>query len=131
MALSKDSILKHAGSFTSKEVHVPALADENGDDVVLVRGMTIREFELNQARAEDGKATASVISRCVVDETGGRVFSDADVDRIAELQMDIVQPLSQAIAEMSGLGADGDSAKAVKDAEGNSEPTGGDGTSSI
>jgi hypothetical protein len=128
MALSKGSILKHAGSFKAREVHVPAWADESGDDVVLVRGMTVREFELNQGSADDGKASARVIARCVIDESGGRVFdsTDADVNLIAELPLAQVMLLNQAIAQASGLGDD-EPAKAVDaavaDAEGNSDAT--------
>lgn len=129
MALSKQSILKHAGVFTPRVVHVPEWADENGDDVVLVRGMTIREFELNQGRAENGEATASVIARCVLDETGGRLFDDSDVRMIAELPLARIGALSKAITEESGLG-DNDAEQAVKDAEGNSAATPSDGSSS-
>jgi hypothetical protein len=136
MALSKGSILKHAGSFKAREVHVPAWADESGDDVVLVRGMTVREFELNQGSADDGKASARVIARCVIDESGGRVFdsTDADVNLIAELPLAQVMLLNQAIAQASGLGDDADTSqsavdKGIADAEKNSDAT-SDGDSS-
>ena len=127
MALSKDKILKHAGTYKTQTVHVPAWVDEAGDDTVLVRGMTNREFELNMKGSDDGKATARVIARCVVDESGLKVFSDKDVDQIAELQNADLQPLSEAIAELSGLitgkKPDEQIDAAVADAEGNSEPT--------
>lgn len=114
MALSRDSILKHAGSIDTREVHVPKWADENGDDVVIVRGMTIREFELHQARltraGDDenklGKANAQLIARCVVGDDGRRVFSDADVNQIAELGLGDVLRLSSAIQDLSGLNDD-------------------------
>lgn len=106
MALSRDKILSHAGVFTSKKVHVPAWADDTGDDVVFVRGMTIREYEINQARAEEGTATASVMARCIVDENGSRVFTDADVNQLAELPIAQVQEINQAIVDESGLSAD-------------------------
>lgn len=130
MALSREKIISHAGSFKSREVHVPAWADENGDDVVLVRGMTLREFEINQGRADNGMANASVIARCVLDANGDRVFTDGDVSIIAELPMAEAQALSEAIAEESGLGGDKPEAKAIADAEGNSETTPGDSSSS-
>jgi hypothetical protein len=116
MALSKESILKHSGMLTTGEVHVPAWADDTGDDVVLVRGMTIREFELNQARAVDGTSTASLLARCIVDSTGGRVFADDDIPRIAELGFGEINRIADEIAELSGLGED-----AKKAAEGKSE----------
>lgn len=124
MSLSKQSILKHAGSFKTTEVHVPAWADENGDDVVLVRGMTLREFDINMARnGDDGLATASVVARCVVDESGGRVFQDADTNYIAELPIADLQAVTRAIMSASGMGASDnpDVPQAVADAEGNSE----------
>lgn len=128
MALSKQAILKHAGVFKAREVHVPAWADENGDDVVLVRGMTIREFEINQERAGKGEATASVIARCLMDDTGGRLFDDSDVSVIAELPLVAIQDISRAITEESGL-VDGPD-KAIADAEGKSPATSGSDSSS-
>lgn len=112
MALSRGNILKHAGVFTTKEVHVPAWADENGDDAVLVRGMTLSEFEVNQARVAradgegSGHATASLVVRCVVDETGGRLFTDADIETVSQLGFAQVNLIAEAIGDLSGLGAD-------------------------
>lgn len=124
MALSKQSILKHAGVFKTREVHVPAWADESGDDVVLVRGMTIREYEINATSAPEGLATATVIARCVLDESGARVFDPKNVselNQIAELPLAQIRLLDRAITEESGM-ADGPD-KAVADAAGNSVPT--------
>jgi len=101
MALSKDKIVKHAGKHAIREVHVPEWVDEDGDDVVIVRGMSIGEFELNQARAADGKATAMVLARCIVDGDGNRIFSDSDAGVIAKLPMAGIQRLSQAVASLS------------------------------
>lgn len=129
MALSKSKILRHAGSVKTKEIHVKAWADEDGDDVVLVRGMTLREFEINQASSDDGKSSAKLIARCVVDESGLRVFSDADVDLVAELPVAEAAEITNAIFKQSGLIADDNgeksAEKAVSDAEGNSEATPG------
>jgi hypothetical protein len=126
LALSKDSILKHAGTINRKEVHVPAWADETGDDVVLVRGMTIREWELHQAmlarEANDklpkGQANARQIARCVIDENGAPLFNDGDVSLISNLSLGDVLKLQEAISEASGLG---DEAEA--DARGEAETT--------
>ena len=106
MALSRDQILKHAGTPDVGEVHVPKWSD-GGDDLVKVRGITLREWELHQARVarEDGKglANAALISRCVVDDNGGRVFRDGDVDQIAELGVGEMTKLVERILELSGL----------------------------
>jgi hypothetical protein len=125
MALTKGGILKHAASFTPREVHVPALADDSGDDVVLVRGMTLREFELSQSYADDGKGTATVISQCVIDEAGNRVFGKEDIGALAELPIAATKLITKAIMEASGFGSDDDAdvAQAVADAEGKSETT--------
>lgn len=116
MALSRDSILKHAGTFTTKEVHVPAWAGDDGDDTVWVRGMTMREFEINQARSETGEATAALVVRCVLDENGTRIFRDEDVKQVAELGFAEVNRIGDAISEQSGL-----TDKAQEVVEGNSE----------
>jgi hypothetical protein len=118
MALTRDQILKHSGTYTSKEVHVPEWSI-GGDDVVLVRGMTIREFEINQSRVDDGLSTAALIVRCVLDEAGLRVFSDTDTAMVAELPLSSIKRLSEAIADLSGLNDKGEADVAV--AEGNSD----------
>lgn len=112
MALSKESILKHAGTLDRREVHVPAWADESGDDVVLVRGMTIREWEIHQARlaresddkAPKGQANARLLRACVIDETGRPLFSDDDLNPLANLSLGDVLKLQEAITDASGLG---------------------------
>jgi hypothetical protein len=106
MALSADKILGHAGVFSRVEVHVPAWADETGDDVVLVRGMTIREYEIVQAKAPEGMSTASVMAKCIVDESGSPIFTTANVAALAELPTAQVLLINKAITDQSGLGAD-------------------------
>lgn len=119
MALSRDNILKHAGTLPTKTIHVPAWVDEDGDDTVTVRGMTVREFEVNQARLGEGtgEATAALVARCVVDENGGRIFRDEDVKQIAELGFGEVNRIGQAISELSGLTDESKPSEAI---EGNS-----------
>jgi hypothetical protein len=115
MPLSAEDILKHAGVLEKQEVHVPKWAREDGDDVVLVRGMTIREYELNQSRAEDGLATASIVARCAVDSAGSRLFTDAQVNLLAELGVAEIDEVWKVIADLSGI-----TPKAKADAEENS-----------
>jgi hypothetical protein len=118
MALGAEAILKHAGTLRTKVVHVPAWVDADGDDAVIVRGMTVREFELNQAKLgdEDGHATAGLVARCVLSENGQRVFTDAQVPQIAELGFAEVNRIGQAISELSGL-----TEEAQEEIAGNSE----------
>lgn len=105
MTLSREKILKHAGVFKTRVVHVPGWADESGEDSVLVRGMTVREFEVNQASSgkDEGHATAALIARCVVDENGGRVFEDKDIPQIAELGLAQIGEIAKAITDESGI----------------------------
>lgn len=111
MALNADAILKHAGNYKVIEVHVPAWADESGDDVVRVRGMTMAELEINQAaqaaKGGEGQASASLVARCVVSESGARVFSDSQVGAISQLQVVEVEPILDAILTLSGLNNEG------------------------
>lgn len=110
MALSAEKILKHAGNPNTREVHIPEWADESGDDTVIVRGLTIREWEIHQGRlakaaADDkqGYANAQLIARCVVDDQGNRVFTDAHARQIADLGLGAVAKLKDAIDDASGL----------------------------
>ena len=125
---TKQSILRRTGSCPTRIVDVPEWGDDSTDGKILVRGMTIREFEVNQARADDGKATAAVLARCVLqDESGLRMFSDDDISALAELPLAEVTPVSKAIMELSGLGDDPAAPKpaneAVEDAGKGSELT--------
>lgn len=127
MALSRESIVKHSGVQNREEVEVPEWRDENGDCTVIVRGLTQKEWEINQAilareAADDkakpkGEAAARLIVRCVIDENGGRVFTDADINLIANLSFGSVQKLQDGITKASGIGAE-----AEEEVRGESEP---------
>lgn len=103
MALSGAEILSHTADCLKREVHVPAWANAAGDDVVIVRGMTVREYELNQLRVEAGKSSASLIARVAVDASGGRLFKDDQIDAIAELPLAQMMELTNAVTALSGL----------------------------
>lgn len=105
MALGKQAILKHAGRYKTREVHMPEWADGD-DDVVLVRSITLREWELHQsqdARKGAGKLSAGLLARVILDDNGGRVFSDDDADQLAELVVGDANELTDAVLEISGL----------------------------
>lgn len=126
MALDRDRILSFAGVFTPREVHVPAWADESGDDLVFVRSMTLAELNINSARAArnqvsadekpDDKSLAAVIARCVIDQSGRRVFTDADTPAIGQLPAPQAMKLYEAITEESG-----ETEESEKAIEGNSD----------
>jgi len=125
LALSRDKILKHAGMLGKAQVHVPKWADETGDDVVVVRGVTIREWEIHQSMqvraSEDeskmGFANARLVARCVVDDTGRRVFSDDDVKQIAELGVGEVDKITDEILRVSGLAGEAAESEALGESE--------------
>ena len=84
MRLSRDDILKAADN-EPEEVDVPEWGGS-----VLVRGMTGRErdaFEVSLMQPGRGgrkvldpaNVRAKLVARCVVDDDGGRLFTDADV----------------------------------------------------
>lgn len=106
MTLSKEEILSHAGNFETREVSIPKW---NG--TVKVRAVTIREWEIHQARAarvgddekKQGKANALLLARCVVDDSNRRVFDDTDADMISNLGAGDVVKLTNAVIELSGL----------------------------
>lgn len=127
MSDDREALLGFAGECKTASVSV------RGRDFN-VRGMTVFEFEVNQDRAKKGQSTASLLARCIVTDTGMRLFKDEDVERLSELPLDVASPLLEKITELSGLteGLDADTAKAkaIEDAEGNSAPTRGDGSSS-
>jgi hypothetical protein len=120
MALSKQKILAHAGVFKTKEVHVPAWADESGDDVVIVRGLTGHEWDsyqsgLSEEQAGNSNASAELIVKCIVDADGGRVFDQSDAGLVGELPIAELTKLGDAILNLSGL-----TEASRKAAEGNS-----------
>jgi hypothetical protein len=130
VALSADKILAHAGNFKTREVHVPAWVDESGDDVVLVRGITIREWEIHQGRMQrnasddkpTGDANAALIAAAAVDANGGKLFNAGHIAQIKELGSGDVIALSNAIMELSGLtGDDDEQAEADKKLAGESD----------
>jgi hypothetical protein len=129
----KSQILNQTGNTGRKEVEIPEAPDENGNPTkVWVRGTTIKEFEIHQAKlarqsfSEDGvNAAAFLVSRCVEDENRLRVFRDGDVEQISQLPVSIVSRIVEAIGELSEI-----TDTAVADAEGNSEATTDDTSSS-
>ena len=121
MALTRDKILKHAGVHDRREVHIPAWADEDGDDVVLVRGLTSHEWDSHQSAVGEAKpgqsnVSAELLVKCILAPNGMRLFKDSDAGIVGELSVGDVTKLGAAVLELSGLTEE--SEKAI---EGNSE----------
>lgn len=113
MALSGAEILTHTAECPTREVHIPAWKNAAGDDVVIVRGMTVREFELQQSIGGkgEGKSSARLVARCALDVSGGRLFKDEQIDSIAELPLAQMMTLTNAISVLSGLAEEDDEDK--------------------
>lgn len=111
MALDRTAILAHTGVMDRREVHVPEWADAKGDDVVLVRGMTSKEWDTHQARVlrnrEKGKdqsnVTAELVIKCVINADGTPLFEAADASYVGELSVASLDKLGRAILELSGI----------------------------
>lgn len=131
MALNKEDILKHTGSVKRREVHIPAWANAQGDDVVLVRGLTSAEWDAHssmlQAAKDGSNASAKLLSRCIINSDGSRIFTAQDVAMIGELPVAEITKLGAAVAELSGL-----TEEAQAEVEGNSgaAPSGSSGSDS-
>jgi len=111
--LSKDAIFA-ARHLPAEEVHVPEWADENGDDVVYVRGMTGAErdlFEMSLTVERNGEqvqdaanATAKALVKCIVDADGNRIFDDRDANELGSQPAAALMRAWRVARRLSGLG---------------------------
>jgi hypothetical protein len=116
MRLSRDDFLK-AEDNVAEEVDLSDIPGYHGS--VLVRGMTGRErddFELSfQQRGRRGEfmpvgitnlanITARLVSRCVVDDDGNRLFTDADVTALGNKSSAALERLNAVASRLSGIG---------------------------
>jgi hypothetical protein len=119
MRLSKDDILK-ADDRATEEVDCPEWGGS-----VLVRGMSGRErdaFEVSTTQQRGrGPATrdlvnirAKLVARCVVDDEGERLFTDADVTALGEKSGAVIDRLFDVASRLSGM-AEGDEQEMARD----------------
>lgn len=115
--LSRDQLLAKVKCLPRVAVHV----DEWGTDVN-VRGMTGGEYDAwrKKLRGNDAMmdAAAWVVSRCVVDGQGVRVFNDGDAKALAEGNVRAIEQLFAEIQKLSHLDRE-----ALDKARKNSDPT--------
>ncbi len=108
MHLSKDDILK-ATDNDPAEVDVPEWGG-----TVLVRGMTGRErdaFEVSlmtpgrggRREVNPANVRAKVVARCVVDDDGNRLFTDADVTELGGKSAAAIDRVYAVAARLSGM----------------------------
>ena len=119
MRLSKEDILK-AEDLAAEEVDVPEWGGS-----VLVRGMTGQELDAFQMAARDqrtgqrlpgamGNIRAKTIARCIVDDDGNRLFTDADVAALGEKSGAAIDRVFAVASRLSGMN-DEDQEDAVRD----------------
>jgi hypothetical protein len=119
MRLSKDDILK-SNDNAPEEVDVPEWGG-----TVLVRGMTGRErdaFEVSLLQPGRGgrravdpvNLRAKLIARCVVDDDGNRLFTDADAVELGAKSAAAVDRVYAVAAKLSGM-SEGDQEEMTRD----------------
>jgi hypothetical protein len=107
MALSRDAILKVV-DLELQEVEVPEWGG-----TVLVRGMTGAERDTFEASIMDlnGKDSkinfqnmrAKLLSKCIVDEQGKRLFDDADIDILSGKSAMALNRVFEVAQQLCGL----------------------------
>ena len=127
--LTKDDILG-AADISTTTVEVPEWGGS-----VLVRPLTGEErdaFEesMLSGQGKNRKVTlanvrAKLVARCVVDESGDRLFSDGDIARLGKKSAAALNRVYEAASKASGL-----SEADVEELAGNSSSTDGAGSSS-
>ena len=119
MRLSKDDILKAADN-APEEVDVPEWGG-----TVLVRGMTGRErdaFEVSMRDQRSGQRLpgalnnirSKVVVRCIVDDDGDRLFTDADIAALGEKSAASIDRVFDVASRLSGM-SDEDQENLVRD----------------
>lgn len=85
--------------------------------VTLDDGSTLQVRKLSQAEVETIKAKYAseekalagyryIVARCAVDGDGKRIFSDADTDKLADVDFEAVQHIAAEVMKFSGLRID-------------------------
>lgn len=112
MRLSRDDLL-NAKDNLPEEVDLSDIPGYHGS--VLVRGMTGKERDayevsmLTQGRAgrremNPVNARAKLAARCVVDEDGNRLLTDADAAALGDKSAAVVIRIANVAARLSGMG---------------------------
>lgn len=81
------------------------------NDHVFIRSMTGRERGELEAASKSGNALADframLAIRCVCDENGARLFSDADLEAIGKKSSAALDRILNAASKLNALGAEG------------------------
>jgi hypothetical protein len=126
MALTRDAILK-IDDIKTEEVEI-----EEWGGSVLVRGLTGRQrddfegsiLEMRGKRMVPNVANirAKLTVRCVVDEAGKRLFTDAEADKVGEKSAAAIDKIYDVAARLSGL-SDADVEEMVADFDPSKAPS--------
>lgn len=99
--MDRETFLARSTKQQSRDVHL-----EDGQ-IVRVRKLSQAEVETLKARyARDEKALEGlryVVSRCVVDDSGKRVFGDEDMAALAAVDFEAIQTIATEVLKFSGM----------------------------
>src|SRR6516162_5882027 len=101
MRLSRDDILKAADN-EPEEVDVPEWGGS-----VLVRG--------GRRQVDPANVRAKLVARCVIDDDGNRLFTDADVAELGGKSAAAVDRVYAVAARLSGMGGEEEMQELVRD----------------
>lgn len=109
MPLNRDQILALAGRRETRTVDVPGfgeftLREMSGTDRDAYQASLFR-YEGDQTVPVLANIRAKLVSYCLVDESGERIFTSApDVSELGKLPSRVLERLADVASEMNGLG---------------------------
>jgi len=81
--------------------------DVDGFGTVTVKKLSQAEVETLQRKYRDETKALDgltyIVNRCVVDESGSRVFADADMSALSAVDFDIIKAIAERAMKFSGL----------------------------
>lgn len=105
--MNREQFLARAKSPQTTEITV---GDEAEGHKVRARKLTQAEVETIRKRyATDEKALEGfryIVSRCVVDEDGKRLFTDDDAARLADIDFETIESIAMRVMQFSGMRVD-------------------------
>lgn len=109
MFINREELL----SATSLPEEVVGLPELGPDKQVKIRGLTgaqrdsweasLIKYKGNDRQINARNARARLISMCAIDETGKRLFSQADIEALGNLSAKIIQRMYEAALRVSGV----------------------------
>lgn len=110
---ARPKFLSREAIFAAKDLETVEVEVPEWDGTVIVRGLTGRErdeFEASMMEQRGKKMVpnvanvrAKLVVKCVVDETGKRLFTDQDANEMGEHSAAAVNRIYEAASKLSGL----------------------------